>query len=174
VPPGIPTSLSCRETLALQRWGRERVVVEAGALLGFSTITLAQVARRVVSVDRHVGYNGAPTERRFRSNLHRTGVADRVDVRVGDITDHLPTISADFAFIDLDGTAATTGTALAHLRSSLVGVHDLGRSHCPGVEDVIRRNIHRRLFHPLEHIDTLIIGVTMKDHTCSHLTNAAR
>jgi protein-L-isoaspartate O-methyltransferase len=82
--PDIPTALSLPEARELARLAEGRRVVEAGALLGFSTVVLARAAASVVSVDRHEGYD-APTLGKFLRNLDRFGVQGRVEVRVGGI-----------------------------------------------------------------------------------------
>jgi hypothetical protein len=66
----IQTALSNSECTLLRRIAAGRRVVEAGALLGFSTVLLASVAASVVSIDRHEDY-GPSTWRPYRSNLVR-------------------------------------------------------------------------------------------------------
>lgn len=63
----VPTALSLREDACLRHYARGRRVTEAGALLGHSTIQLAQTARGVVSIDRHTGYDKLPNNVRWRS-----------------------------------------------------------------------------------------------------------
>lgn len=149
---GVPCALSGRERAALRRWCRNRRVVEAGALLGGSTIEIARAATSLVSIDRHEGYS-APTYRQFRSNLDRA----RVTVRavVGDAVVELPRFAADAAFIDLTGEYALTLAAIRATTAPLVLVHDLGRVRCRGVEQALLAS-H---LHILEHIDTLAVCV---------------
>lgn len=84
----IPTALSSREDQALRRYAMGRVVVEAGALLGHSTIQLARTAKRVTSIDRHSGYTYWPNDtlRSFNRNMEVAGVANRVQSIVGDFS----------------------------------------------------------------------------------------
>lgn len=144
----IPTAMSAREAQALQRFARGQRVVECGALLGYSTLVLADVATSVVSVDRHSGY-GPSTLRAFRSNIE--GVPNITSV-VGDARDVLPHLCAERYFIDLDGTYETTRAMIDAIRGdAMIAVHDFARSHCAGVERAIRD------CEVLEVIDTLAI-----------------
>lgn len=125
----IPTALSRPEVRALQAFTEGLRVVECGALLGFSTLKIADVAARVVSVDRHTGY-GPSTLRQFRSNIG--GRANVVPVQA-DCLELLPFLSADRYFIDLDGTYATTAAVLAAVKHGTMAIHDVNRQRCDGV-----------------------------------------
>lgn len=151
---GVPTALSSREVRALQDLARGRKVVEAGALLGGSTIIMARVAREVVSIDRHEGYT-APTLRQFMSNMDRAGVSNVVRPVVGNAHELLDKHPAELAFIDLTGRLEDTLAALKAVRAPIVAVHDLCRSHCEGVEAAIRASG----LHIVGHVDTLAICV---------------
>lgn len=75
------------ETLAaaVRERGPGACVVEIGSHHGRSTIVLAAAGGDVVAVDPFPPdwrYGGPDTERQLRGNLARTGVADRVEVRV--------------------------------------------------------------------------------------------
>lgn len=148
---GCPTAMSAPEARLLQRYADGRRVVEAGALLGYSTIRLAQVAARVVSIDRHEGYS-APTYRRFRSNIERAGVSRRVTPVVGDAVALLPQHAADLAFIDLTGQLALTAAAMKAAQARLVAVHDLGRAYCQVDEAIVAAG-----FRVVEAVDTLAV-----------------
>lgn len=136
----------------MTRYAAGRRVVEAGALLGGSTVTLAAVAAHVTSIDRHVGYSG-PTLRPYLANLARCGVAGRVTPHVGDAADWLAVTPADVAFIDLTGTYDVTLAALRAVRAPVVLVHDVGRVRCDGVAAAIAA-VGGRI---LEHVDTLAV-----------------
>lgn len=112
-------------------------MVEAGALLGGSTVHLAKVASSVVSIDKHEGYS-APTYRQYRSNLTRYGAYNVVPI-IGDALSALPLFSGDVAFVDLTGERALTTNAILSLHKdiSLVAVHDYGRPHCD-IPSVVR------------------------------------
>ena len=150
--PDCPTALSPREVACLQRWASGKLVVEAGALLGYSTIKLAEVATRVISIDRHKDYT-IPTLTRFRSNLDRAGIRDKVEIVVECALSALPRYRADFGFIDLTGQCMLTQQALEACQAPIVGVHDFQRPHCEGVERAIRG----AGFEVVEVIDTLAI-----------------
>ena len=152
----IPTALSKAETHLLRQVARNRLVVEAGALLGYSTFNLATTALRVETVDRFEGY-GTPTYNRFMSNLDIYGKG-KVVARKGD----LPRMKGEMAFLDLTGEEKLTSLAMATIHSSvhLLLVHDLCRFNCRGVE----RAIHsQRKWKLVEAVDTIGVLVCSKD-----------
>lgn len=127
----IPTALSPREVRALQEFTRGMKVVEAGALLGFSTLTLAEVAHSVISIDKHEGY-GPSTWRAYRSNIE--GAGNVIPIK-GDAIALIKHLHADRYFLDLDGTFHTTRAVLDAIPASVpVAVHDFRRVNCEGVE----------------------------------------
>lgn len=130
----IPTALSDAETRALQEftWGLR--VVECGALLGFSTLKIADVAASVVSIDRHEGY-GPSTLRAFMSNIE--GRSNIVPVQA-DCIKLLPFMTADRYFIDLDGTYETSMAVLNAVRHGHLAIHDYNRQRCEGVAKAIQ------------------------------------
>ena len=81
--------------------GAERVL-EIGTLAGYSTIWLARAlppAGRIVTLEIDPGH-----ARTAAANIHRAGYGDRVEVRVGDASEMLPTLAGpfDLVFIDAD------------------------------------------------------------------------
>ena len=132
----IRTSLSCREARALQRLAQGRRVVEAGALLGASAVILSQTAAHVTSIDKHQGY-GPSTLQTYFSNLDIYATRRNIQSIVGDVLDFLPTVEADFTFLDLTGEYDLTFHSLQVVTSPLVAVHDLHRVGCEGVERAI-------------------------------------
>lgn len=150
----IPTALSPREDALLRKYAANRRVTEAGALLGHSTVQLAQTADRVVSIDRHTGYQHwrNNTLRQFYRNLEVTGVSGRVQPVVADFA-VMELFPADFVFIDLDGTFDTTLAALLLARAPLIGLHDYERHHCQGVERAVKASGLR----VIERADSLVI-----------------
>lgn len=139
---------------------RGRRVTECGSLLGFSTVVMARVAQHVLSVDRHDGYPtlGLPndTERVFRNNLDRHNLAGKVEVVVGDYQRAQEYRTPDFAFIDLDGTLATTLAAARLLPAPRVAIHDYGRFACGGVAQAVEI-LRANSWAVLERAGTLII-----------------
>lgn len=150
----IPTALSRREDAALQRYAAHRTVVEVGALLGHSTIQLAQTAERVISIDRHSGYQYWPNDtlRMFQRNLEVSGISRTVQWLVGDFS-LMQGYPADFVFIDLCGTYATTLAAIRAARAPLIGIHDYERQSCKGVELAVAASGYK----VIERVDSLVI-----------------
>lgn len=150
----IPTALSLREAKRLQHYARDRFVLEVGALLGFSTVVMARVARQVLSIDRHTGYDKLPndTYKQFRRNLEVYNVRGKVVPVLGDFR-AMRQWGSDFCFIDLDGTHGTTLEAIRLCRAPIVGVHDYGRQNCPGVASAVRASGYR----VMERVDSLIV-----------------
>jgi len=139
----IPSALEYREADVLRLYALNGQVLEVGALLGHSTVTLAQVADRVVSVDPHVGYPEAdprPTLGPFLANLERYGVRDKVVPCVGRDDEVLPFLrpkSFDLAFVDTTGKYSDTLRAalgcLPLLRDrGVLAIHDCGHPDWPG------------------------------------------
>lgn len=112
---------------------RNQRVVEAGALLGFSTLLIGDVAAHVTSIDLHEGY-GPSTLGPYMSNIRNMGCGN-IRTVVGDFRNHLNAVKADVAFIDLTGKEDITREALSLLNKSveIALVHDLGRVNCDGV-----------------------------------------
>src|SRR6266498_5773579 len=91
IPDDIPTAITREEAARLATLATGKDVLELGAQYGFSTVILAQAARRVTSVDWHQGDDSiaamggerADTWEAYRANLARYGVAGKVDARRG-------------------------------------------------------------------------------------------
>ncbi|EHR60476.1 MULTISPECIES: O-methyltransferase [Saccharomonospora] len=88
----------------LARMVGARRILEIGTLGGYSTIWLARALPadgRLVTIEADPAHADVA-----RSNIERAGLADRVEVRVGQALDILPTLDAntpfDLAFIDAD------------------------------------------------------------------------
>ena len=132
----IPTAISPAEARALRVFSRGMRVIECGALLGYSTLLLAEQAASVVSIDRHEGY-GPSTLAPYLSNI--ASRRDMIVPVVADCRAVLPFLTGDRYFLDLDGTYATTRGALTAIRDHgvLVAVHDFRRQCCDGVARAI-------------------------------------
>jgi predicted O-methyltransferase YrrM len=139
----IPTAVTPCEAAELQRLARGGDVLEVGSLLGFSTVTLARVARHVHSVDPHAGYpahDPRPTLEPFLRNLREHGVRDKVTVHVGTDGEVLPALAPaqfDMAFLDMTGLYNDTyygieraARVLRH--QAVLCVHDCGHPDWPG------------------------------------------
>lgn len=132
----IPSAVSPQELRLMRRCVEGKRVVEAGALLGFSTIHLARSAASLVSIDRHEGY-GPSTERAFRSNILCHSL-NHVQIIVADAAKVVNEFEADVAFLDLTGKFDTTFNVLSRVKSNLALVHDVGRQSCHEVELAIK------------------------------------
>ena len=147
----VPTALSRVESAALHRLTHGKRVVEAGALLGYSTLVIASGAVEVISIDRHDGYSGS-TWNRYRSNLLRFAPGN-VNAIKGDCLLELPHHSVEVAFLDLTGERDLTLAALNALHPivGLTLIHDVNRVHCDGVMEAIRAS----RWQLIEAVDTL-------------------
>lgn len=134
----IPTALSAREASLLRSYAQGRHVVEAGSLLGYSTIQLARTARSVVAIDRHNGYDHWPNDtlRLLKRNLDVCHLLSRVRILVQDYS-ALSEFQSDFVFIDLCGTYEITLSAILSAQAPLIAVHDFERQSCKGVKQAI-------------------------------------
>jgi predicted O-methyltransferase YrrM len=148
---GIKTSVTRREGDELARLATGNLVVEVGSLLGYSTIKMAQVARRVVAVDPHIdypSYRPAPTLREFMSNIYRHSVYSRVTPMLSVAQIALPLLGrSDMAFIDATGEYDLTKYCLEHVNSPVIACHDYGRRSCAGatraIDEFVRKNNKR-------------------------------
>lgn len=157
----IPTALTLSEMLLLQRLAWDRVVFEAGALLGYSTVTLSHVARHVTSVDPHRNYPvaGASTYAPFKHNLNTFGKAERVSVIVAPFQS-VTMEGAQLAFADLTGDGELAREFLHRTREAsvpVVALHDYERAGCVGATQVIDEYIRRWPNVRVTRRDTLIV-----------------
>jgi len=148
IPDDIPTAVTGEEAAKLASLASGGDVLELGAQYGFSTVILAQAARRVTSVDWHqgdasieavAGVEECPdTWEPYLANLARYGVAAKVDARRGRFADVLPALAKagalfDGCFLDAqhdaESVAADLALALPLIRpGGWVAFHDYGRS----------------------------------------------
>lgn len=136
--PDIATSISPVEADRLVELARDSVVLEVGSWRGFSTVAMAQVARRVYAVDHHLGDEHAGHDESLSyliANLDRYGVRDRVAVLVSDAAGILPALGkplADGAFLDAFHEAPAVRGDLAMVwplvrTGGWLAIHDYGR-----------------------------------------------
>lgn len=158
----IPSAMTDGEAITLEELARGARVLEVGALLGHGTVTMAQVAEHVVSVDPHEGYprhNPRPTLQPFLDNLERYGVRKVVVPMIGydfEVLPHLADNSFDLAFLDLTGEYTDTYHCIIRVRRLLrdggtLAVHDCGHPEWPGVAEACED----LLGEPLFQVDTL-------------------
>jgi hypothetical protein len=150
LPDDIPSAVTGEEAAKLASLASGGDVLELGAQYGFSTVVLAQAARKVTSVDWHqgdasiaaMGGECADTWEPYRANLARYGVAGKVDARRGRFGDVLPALAKagalfDGVFLDAqhdsEAVAADLALALPLIRpGGWVAFHDYGRSEQTG------------------------------------------
>ena len=139
------SAISTAEAERLEALASNRVVVEIGSWFGYSTILMAQVARKVHAIDWHRGDDHAgrrSTLPQLWDSLFAYGVQNKVVLHVGRSQDVLPLWSEahfDLAFIDgyhtkeavLQDYSLLDG--LVH-RGGLFAFHDYGRY---GVKDAL-------------------------------------
>src|SRR2546430_1255703 len=145
IPDDIPSAVTGEEAARLASLASGGDVLELGAWFGFSTVVLAQAARRVTSVDWHHGdahAGEAETWEPYRANLARYGVAGKGDARRGRFDEGLPALAKAGALFDggvLDArhdpaaVPAALALALPLIRpGGFVAFHDYGRSEATG------------------------------------------
>src|SRR5262249_28361552 len=121
VPDDIPSAVTGEEAAKLASLASGGDVLELGAWFGFSTVILAQAARRVTSVDWHHGdahAGEAETWEPYLANLARYGVAAKVDARRGRFDEVLPALAKagalfDGVFLDAQHDAESVAADLA-------------------------------------------------------------
>lgn len=144
----IPTAVTQAETEEIQRLARNRIAIEVGSLLGYSTVKIAQVAAHVTSLDPHEGYpedNPRPTLSAFLENLERFNVRENVTPIIAN-DDYLGMLRAEtfgFAFIDVTGEYNDTlrvCTRIVRLLTpkAILCVHDCGHPDWPGALEAVR------------------------------------
>jgi len=164
--PYIPTSLTDNEASALWTMAPGQLVIEVGAAYGYSTILMAQVAERVVSIDPHMGYGSLPNSLEImRANLEAYGVTDKVEVIHGqaayealwEMSTH-PTEQVGLVFIDGDHRedAVRRDVFCAMNLSRRIACHDYGEETCPDVRRVLDE-MERLGTGPTRIVDTLWI-----------------
>jgi predicted O-methyltransferase YrrM len=141
----IMTSLTEAETTVLRELAGGKLVVEIGAAFGYSTVALAQVAFKVISIDPHVTHQSRAT---LLANLELYRIPERrVDVVQRSSRAALPELADgaySFMFIDGDHTAAGVEFDIHQAIRlvapvGLIAVHDYDEDTCPDVRPVCDR-----------------------------------
>src|SRR5215831_6278853 len=152
IPDDIPTAVTGEEAAKLASLASGGDVLELGAQWGFSTVILAQAARRVTSVDWHQGdasivavsgeEDCPDTWEPYLANLIRYGVRSKVDAMRGRFADVLPNLARrgalfDGVFLDAQHDTASVEADLALALPLVrpggwVAFHDYGRSDANG------------------------------------------
>ena len=167
--PDIPTGISVNESRLLSSQARGKVVLEIGALLGYSTVVMARTAAKVHSIDRHMGYpdhDPQPTAPIYFQNLHRYGVMDKIIAYVGDaieILDGMYGVVPEFTFIDLNGHYDDTFSVLDDLLNygstgeGRIAIHDYGHPDWPGVKEAVDELVDKHMIPTKRLFETIII-----------------
>lgn len=139
--PPINTSLTEAETAELQRLAKDREVLEIGTAYGYSTVALAQVAKRVTAVDPHFTHGSYEVA---LENLRAYGVADRVALIQTNSQHAMPALYYEgcrFDMVWIDGDHTAEGVehdvtwAIKLLRpDGVIACHDYDEATCPGVQ----------------------------------------
>lgn len=145
----IPTALTRDETSVLQAICVGKHVLEIGALLGYSTVAIAQVAESVKSVDPHEGYpsdNPRPTFQQWGENLSRHGLSHKVvcfKMRWQLAVQLERIYPYEVVFMDLTGEYDDTKECLQYFAPEwgwslkTIAVHDCGHPEWPGVDRAV-------------------------------------
>ena len=161
-PQDIPTALTPSEARTLYGLAFEQNVLEFGSLLGYSTVVMAQSAKKVYAVDPHEGYPAAdprPTLVQFLDNLNRYGVRDRVVPIIGKGQDIAPMFAPGhfgLVFIDITRAAGELIDIAHDLAPAVIAVHDFGIQIWDGATIAVR-NYARRIDRDFRLVDTLAI-----------------
>jgi len=146
--------LSPEEAGELQRLAAGKTVLELGAWKGRSTVVLAQVARYVVSVDRHQGLDVPADHPQFGSDslpdyLEAARGLTNVAIVVADFPVFLPLLAVVFDIVFVDGNHdadsverdALLACQHAYFSTSIIVFHDYDLE---SVREGIGRVFHNR------------------------------
>lgn len=161
LPVGIPTAMTETEAHALQMISMGENVLEIGSLLGYSTIVLARVARRVWAIDPHEGYpvsDPRPTLDGFMQNLELHGVRDKVVPIIGRAQDVLPSLRSHFGviFIDITRHAKELIFLANNLDPRYIAIHDYKHPEWTGSTEAVDAFFQIRSY-PMQIVDRLAI-----------------
>ena len=143
----VGTSLTVAEAQTLRGLAEARWCLEVGAAYGFSAITMAQVARHVISVDPHE--NEVPESLDgMRANVAAYGLQNKISIVIGRSQSVLPALwnlGATFQLIFIDGDHhmeavehdITWARKLLADGDSVLACHDYDEFTCPGVRQAI-------------------------------------
>ncbi len=167
-PRDIPTALTRAEAKALYGFAVDKNVLELGSLLGYSTIIMAQSAKKVYAVDPHEGYpvdDPRPTLDAFLDNLARRGVRDRVVpilCKGQEIASMFAPGHFGLIFIDITRSAAELIYMAHDLDPEVIAIHDYGIPVWEGATIAVR-NYAKRTGRDFRLVDTLAIFERTKD-----------
>ena len=123
--------LAADEAHELQRLTKGKTVLELGAWKGRSTVTIARVAKYVVSVDRHQGIEEEGGSDSLPDYLDSVRGLANVAIVVADFSAFCPFLCDYFDLVFIDGdhdhdsVARDTQTALEHVRGDgMLVFHD--------------------------------------------------
>ena len=124
--------LSKQEATELQRLATGKTVLELGAWKGRSTVVLSQVARHVVSVDRHQGIEEVGGEDSLPDYLQAVRELENVAIVISDFQTFLPFLAVvfDVVFVDGDHDADSVerdivlGCQHAYFSNGIIVMHD--------------------------------------------------
>ena len=145
IPYDVTSAVTPAEAAALAALCRDKTVLELGAYHGYSTVVIASVAGKVVSVDWHQGDDMAgrgDTWDVFCNTVSRYGVASRVEAVKERFETALPRLlregeQFDGCFLDAhhseESVRADLDLALPLVRAGgFIAYHDYGRGAATG------------------------------------------
>ena len=124
--PDLPDGwLSPEEAKELQRLATGKTVLELGAWKGRSTVVLSEVAKYVVSVDRHQGIEEVGGEDSLPDYLSAVRKLANVAIVVADFDSIVPLFREEFDLVYVDGNH-DTASAVNDINLAIRAIKDDG------------------------------------------------
>lgn len=107
-PKDIPGWLTEDEARSLAILAKDKRILEIGAYCGRSTISMAQTASSICTVDTFDGrgthFVNVGTYDKFKANVNRYGFGDKIKEYIGLSSDIIPNLDGDFDMAFIDGS----------------------------------------------------------------------
>lgn len=168
--PEIPSYTTVKQAQLLQKLATDKIVLEVGAFYGFTTVSMAQTARMVYSLDNHRGdihLGRTDTLQPFIGYLQKYRVLPKVAILIGESTDILPRLqplSFDLAFIDAthsyEAVKKDTDLVMPLVKQrGLIAFHDYEEpaSHTAGVTQAVNEYLENEELETYDREGTLLV-----------------